>query len=100
MERTNMKKSDKEVTHGGHDFGNLSAKKANETTQFQDWIEVNSKNRENTNSKHENYSSTKEHFYLSLLLNKIKGSTSYEDIRTVNGILYTTFEDAYNALLI
>ncbi|CAN7059326.1 unnamed protein product [Brassica rapa subsp. trilocularis] len=66
MERTNMKKSDKEVTHGGHDFGNLSAKKANETTQFQDWIEVNSKNRENTNSKHENYSSTKELFYLSL----------------------------------
>ncbi|KAH0905864.1 hypothetical protein HID58_037691 [Brassica napus] len=90
MERTNMKKNDKEVTHGGHDFGNLSAKKANETTQFQDWIEVNSKNRENANKL----------FYLSLLLNKIKGSTSYEDIRTVNGILYTTFEDAYNALLI
>ncbi|CAF1998442.1 unnamed protein product, partial [Brassica oleracea] len=93
-------KGDKEVTHGGDDFGNVSAKKANETTQFQDWIEVNSKNRENTNSKHENYSSTKEIFYLSLLLNKIKSSTSYKDIRTVNGILYTTFEDAYNALLI
>ncbi|CAF2154804.1 unnamed protein product, partial [Brassica napus] len=94
------KKGDKEVTHEGDDFGNVSAKKANETTQFQDWMEVNSKIRENTNSKHENYSSTKELFYLSLLLNKIKGSTSYEDIRTVNGILYTTFEDAYNALLI
>ena len=57
-------------------------------------MEVNSKNREKTISKHENYSSTKE------LLNKIKCSTSYEDIRTVNGISYTTFEDAYNALLI
>ncbi|CAN6984081.1 unnamed protein product, partial [Brassica oleracea var. botrytis] len=56
-------KGDKEVTHEDDDFGNVSAKKANETSQFQDWMEANSKNIENTNSKHENYSSTKELFF-------------------------------------
>lgn len=39
-------------------------------------------------------------FYLGLLLNNIKGSISYEDIRTVDGIVYFTFEDTYNTFLI
>ena len=29
-----------------------------------------------------------------MLLNKVKGPTCYEDIRTVNGILYPTFKEA------
>ncbi|XP_071695028.1 uncharacterized protein [Rutidosis leptorrhynchoides] len=36
-------------------------------------------------------------FYLRILLNKVKGPTSYEEIRTVNGILFDNFKDAcYN----
>ncbi|XP_019168340.1 PREDICTED: uncharacterized protein LOC109164044 [Ipomoea nil] len=37
---------------------------------------------------------TGEIFYLRCLLNKIRGPTSYEDIRTVNGVLYNSFRDA------
>ncbi|XP_071736316.1 uncharacterized protein [Rutidosis leptorrhynchoides] len=33
-------------------------------------------------------------FYLRILLNKVKGPTSYEEIRTVNGILFDNFKDA------
>ncbi|XP_020972762.1 uncharacterized protein LOC110269328 [Arachis ipaensis] len=33
-------------------------------------------------------------YYLRLLLNFVRGPTSYEDIRTINGILYPTFGDA------
>ncbi|XP_071687484.1 uncharacterized protein [Rutidosis leptorrhynchoides] len=37
---------------------------------------------------------TGELFYLGILLNKVKGLTSYEDIQTVNGQLCPTFKDA------
>ncbi|XP_071728730.1 ATP-dependent DNA helicase PIF1-like [Rutidosis leptorrhynchoides] len=35
-----------------------------------------------------------DHFYLGILLNKVKGPTSYEEIRWVNGILFDNFKDA------
>ncbi|XP_071698423.1 ATP-dependent DNA helicase RRM3-like isoform X2 [Rutidosis leptorrhynchoides] len=37
-------------------------------------------------------------YYLRILLNKVKGPTSFEDIRTVNGIVYDTFKEACYAL--
>ncbi|XP_019184186.1 PREDICTED: uncharacterized protein LOC109179072 [Ipomoea nil] len=37
---------------------------------------------------------TGEIFYLRYLLNKIRGPTSFEDIRTVNGVIYDSFRDA------
>ncbi|KAL0865144.1 hypothetical protein Bca101_044262 [Brassica carinata] len=97
MERKNIKKGDKEAAHEDDDIGDVSTK-ANQTSQYQDWMEVNSKNKEKTMINHQNNSS--ELFYLSFLLNKNKVSTSFTDIRTVNGVLYPTFEDAYNALFI
>ncbi|XP_056689832.1 uncharacterized protein [Spinacia oleracea] len=33
-------------------------------------------------------------YYLSALLNTIQGATCYEDIRTVNGVLYSSFKEA------
>ncbi|XP_071741227.1 uncharacterized protein [Rutidosis leptorrhynchoides] len=38
--------------------------------------------------------STGDLFYLRILLNKVKGPTSYQDIRTVNGKVCSTFKDA------
>ena len=38
--------------------------------------------------------SSGERFYLRMLLTIVKGSTSFEDLRTVAGILYPTFRDA------
>jgi hypothetical protein len=35
-----------------------------------------------------------EHYYLRTLLNFVKGPTSYENIRSFDGILYPTFKDA------
>ncbi|XP_071712508.1 uncharacterized protein [Rutidosis leptorrhynchoides] len=35
-----------------------------------------------------------ERYYLRLLLNKVKGPQTYEEIRTVDGILHPTFKDA------
>ncbi|CAN6816458.1 unnamed protein product [Brassica oleracea var. botrytis] len=99
MEREKYEKGDKEATHENDDFGDFSTK-ANQTSQYQDWTEVNSKNKEKTMINHENNSNTSELFYLSFLLNKNKVSTSYTDIRTVNGVLYPTLEDAYNAFFI
>ncbi|CAN6873400.1 unnamed protein product [Brassica oleracea] len=99
MERKKYEKGDKEATHENDDFGDVSTK-ANQTSQYQDWMEVNSKNKEKTMINHENNSNTRELFYLSFLLNKNKVSTSYTDIRTVNEVLYPAFEDAYNAFFI
>ncbi|XP_072073940.1 uncharacterized protein [Arachis hypogaea] len=33
-------------------------------------------------------------YYLRLLLNYVKGATSYEEIRTLDGVMYATFKDA------
>jgi len=35
-----------------------------------------------------------EHYYLRMLLNCVKGATSYEHLRTVDGIEHDTFKDA------
>ncbi|XP_062118001.1 uncharacterized protein LOC133831642 [Humulus lupulus] len=42
--------------------------------------------------------STGERFYLRMLLNFVKGSTSYESIRTINGVTYPNFKGACYAL--
>jgi len=34
-----------------------------------------------------------EHYYLRMLLNCVKGATSYEHLRTVDGIEHDTFKD-------
>ncbi|KAK9049401.1 hypothetical protein SSX86_031630 [Deinandra increscens subsp. villosa] len=39
-----------------------------------------------------------EAYYLRILLNKVKGPTCFEDIRTINGIQHPTFRDACYAL--
>ncbi|KAG0610723.1 hypothetical protein M758_7G086700 [Ceratodon purpureus] len=39
-----------------------------------------------------------ERFYLRLLLTTIAGPRSFEDLRTVNGVVHRTFKDACNAL--
>ena len=40
----------------------------------------------------------KEHFYLRLLLSQVHGAISYEAVRTINGIVYDTFEGAVRQL--
>ncbi|XP_035835800.1 uncharacterized protein LOC110888241 [Helianthus annuus] len=47
---------------------------------------------------HSVFPSAGEAYYLRILLNKVKGPKSFEDIRTVNGTLYPTFRDACYAL--
>ncbi|KAH9668825.1 ATP-dependent DNA helicase [Citrus sinensis] len=42
--------------------------------------------------------SSGERFYMRMLLNFVKGSTSFESIRTVNGVTYPTFKAACYAL--
>ncbi|XP_022003435.1 uncharacterized protein LOC110900885 [Helianthus annuus] len=42
--------------------------------------------------------STGEAYYLRILLNKVKGPTSFDDIKTVYGRVYNTFRDACYAL--
>ncbi|KAL0676236.1 hypothetical protein Bca4012_004217 [Brassica carinata] len=79
MEGHRVKKYDKETTQKDDNFGNVSEKKNNQISQYQDWMEVNSKSK--AKSQHEKNSSTRELFYLNLLLNKIKGSRNYENIR-------------------
>ncbi|KAH7666177.1 DNA helicase protein [Dioscorea alata] len=37
-------------------------------------------------------------YYLCLLLNEIKGARSYEDLRTINNVVYTTYREACFAL--
>jgi len=39
-----------------------------------------------------------ERYYLRMLLNTVKGCTSYEDIRTVAGVLHATFKAACQAM--
>ncbi|CAN6920708.1 unnamed protein product [Brassica oleracea] len=57
MEREKYEKGDKEAIHEDDDFGDVSTK-ANQTSQYQDWMEVNSKNKEKTMINHENNSNT------------------------------------------
>jgi len=35
-----------------------------------------------------------EHYYLQMLLNCVKGATSYEHLRTMDGTMHDTFKDA------
>ena len=42
--------------------------------------------------------STSELYYLRMMLSITKGSCCYEDIRTVNGIQYSTFREAFFAM--
>jgi hypothetical protein len=42
--------------------------------------------------------SSGERYYLIMLLNTVKGCTSYKDIRTVNGVEHSTFKEACRAL--
>jgi hypothetical protein len=37
-------------------------------------------------------------YYLRIFLNVAKGATSYEDLRTISGVLYPTFKDACQAM--
>ena len=37
-------------------------------------------------------------YYMRLLLNETRGSTCYEDLKTVNGMVYSTFQEACEAL--
>jgi hypothetical protein len=39
-----------------------------------------------------------EFYYLRMLLNDAKGATSYEDLRTISGVLYPTYKDACQAM--
>ncbi|CAN1274858.1 ATP-dependent DNA helicase PIF1 [Linum perenne] len=41
--------------------------------------------------------SSKDRFYLRMLLHVVKGCTSFDDIKTVNGIVYKSFKDACGA---
>jgi hypothetical protein len=40
------------------------------------------------------YSTSGEHYYLRMLLNYVKGATSYEHLRIVDGTEHNTFKDA------
>jgi hypothetical protein len=42
--------------------------------------------------------SSGERYYLRMLLNTVKGCTSYGDIRIVNGVLYPTFKEVCQVL--
>ena len=42
--------------------------------------------------------SSGELYYLRMLLNVIKGSKNYSEIRTIDGIMHPTFQSACNAL--
>ena len=39
-----------------------------------------------------------ERYYLRMLLNTVKGCTSFEDIRTINGVVHPTYKSACKAL--
>ena len=39
-----------------------------------------------------------EFYYLRILLNHVKGPTSYEDIKTVDGVFYSTFKQTCYAM--
>jgi len=41
------------------------------------------------------HSTLGEHYYLRMLLNYVKGATSYEHLRIMNGTEHNTFNDAY-----
>ncbi|XP_074352870.1 uncharacterized protein LOC141692023 [Apium graveolens] len=47
---------------------------------------------------HSTYASSGDLFYLRMILTRFKGATSFADLRTVNGQVYSTFKDACNAL--
>lgn len=87
----------KKATYADED---VSEKKGNHSSKYQDWMEVNRINKGKSLNKHENTSNSRELFYFNQLLNQVKGPSSYTDIRTVKGVLYPTYEEAYNFLFI
>ncbi len=44
------------------------------------------------------HSTSSEHYYLRMLLNYVKGATSYEHLQIVDGIEHDTFKDACIAM--
>ncbi|RYR66688.1 hypothetical protein Ahy_A03g012743 [Arachis hypogaea] len=61
-------------------------KKKYKDTMFTAWMRANVKFQDG------------EIFYMRLLLNVQRDCRSFESIRTVDGVLYDSFKDAYNAL--
>ncbi|XP_074346593.1 uncharacterized protein LOC141685389 [Apium graveolens] len=47
---------------------------------------------------HSTYASSGDLFYLRMILTRFKGATSFADLRTVNGEVFSTFKDACNVL--
>ena len=41
---------------------------------------------------------SRELYYMCLMLNEIRGATSYEDLRMINGVVYDTYESVCLAL--
>ncbi|XP_057745614.1 uncharacterized protein LOC130963528 [Arachis stenosperma] len=106
---------------------NIMSRSRIETTMFTEWMKVNSKDIEARqltysefptkyvwNKKEKLWTRRRrcrcigrmyyvpptagEKYYLRMLLNIVRGSCSYEQIRTIDGIVYDTFKDACYAL--
>ena len=54
------------------------------------WV-VRSPNKISNSANYHAYPDNGERYYLRMLLNYVKGPMCFEDIRTVNGVLYITF---------